>query len=332
MADELIDTDEESIVVQEASTRNIRNYRNLIQAAQGRVFESDDEEHEDAPTLQSNPEVIEILSNTEDEDEAEVVEDEDEEVEDGVNKEDLRDEFVKSGKIKSQKQMFVTKDSTMKDSTMNHEENRKEENTNHEEKFLTNSNHNQDRRHVVPTRKPTYNHLLGEKIEGDRKSGIKHIQGSNRTSPSTEALKSMAKKKKGVNQDEDVDEIISIFSDSSGFSISSSEGSKAKHKRSNTNINTNTSSDDTYFGFEKILVATDILVATNITCERMFMNSNDYFPTMHAIQSEWGPHVREFNKETEANAWKMKGVARAPPPPPPPRLVAIKEDNPNNGR
>jgi hypothetical protein len=327
MADELIDTDEESIVVQEASTR-IRNYRNLIQAAQGRAFESDDEEHEDAPTLQSNPEVIEILSNTEDEDEAEVVEDEDEEVEDGVNKEDLRDEFVKSGKIQSQKQMFVTKDSTMKDSTMNHEENRKEENTNHEEKFLTNSNHNQDRRHVVPTRKPTYNHLLGEKIEGDRKSGIKHIQGSNRTSPSTEALKSMAKKKKGVNQDEDVDEIISIFSDSSGFSISSSEGSKAKHKRSNT-----------YFGFEKILVAND---STDITSERMFMNSNDFFSAIHAIQSEWGSHVREFNKEMEANAWKMEitttvGVARAPPPPQPSppqpsRLVAIKEDNPNNGR
>jgi len=331
MADELIDTDEESIVVQEASTRNIRNYRNLIQAAQGRAFESDDdEEHEDAPpSRRSNPEVIEILSNTEDEDEDEVVEDEEvEEEEDGVNKKDLRDEFVKSGKIQSQKQMFVTKDSTMKDSTMNHEENRKEENTNHEEKFLTNSNHNKDRRHIVPTRKPTYNHLLGEKIEGDRKSGIKHIQGSNRTSPSTEALKSKAKKKKGVNQDDDVDEIISIFSDSSGFSISSSEGSKAKHKRSNT-----------YFGFEKILVAND---STDITSERMFMNSNDFFSAIHAIQSKWGSHVREFNKEMEANAWKMEitttvGVARAAPPPQPSppqpsRLVAIKEDNPNNGR
>ena len=61
------------------------------------------------------------------------------------------------------------------------------------------------------------------------------------------------------------------------------------------------------------------------------MKANDYFEAIPAIQSEWGTHVREFNKETEANAWKMKitGVARAPPPP---RLVAIKEDNPNNGR
>jgi hypothetical protein len=74
-----------------------------------------------------------------------------------------------------------------------------------------------------------------------------------------------------------------------------------------------------------------MLANTDITGGRMFMKANDYFEAIPAIQSEWGTHVREFNKETEANAWKMEittavGVARAAP-----RLGAIKEDNPNNG-